>query len=462
MQRRRRFLAVVLVTLVGSGVGTVGRLEAAKPAGVVLVSVDGLPARYLKDARVRLPTLRQLARTGVVAEGLQTVFPSVTWPSHVSLVTGAVPARHGVIGNSVLDRRTGRKVTYVGDPELTKDQCVHVPTLYDVAHQHGLRTGAVIWPACVGARTLDWVIPDSNRPEIHLQYTTPRLVDELERAGLSIRRLGEWGWRKDYAWIRDKLYAEVAVHLLRRHQLNLLLVHFVTPDAFGHGYGPDSDEARWAASLTDDRIRDIWSALQQPPLAGRYALFVVSDHGFAPYDRQIRPNVVLARNGWVRVDSRGQVVERRAWCHSSGGSAGVYLFDRSDRAAALQTLRKQLARLEGVEAVLGPEQFRRYGLPDPESNPQQPDLMLSARPGYSFSDSLGGEPVVRLDSTRGAHGHLPDRPWMHAVFVAAGAGVRSGVRLGVVSSLDVAPTIARLLGLKDFHADGRVLEEVLE
>src|SRR5688572_32212742 len=79
---------------------------------VVLVSIDGLAASYLDDPRAELPTLRMLAKRGAVAKGMITSFPSVTWPSHTSLVTGVQPARHGVIGNSVLNRKLGRAVTY--------------------------------------------------------------------------------------------------------------------------------------------------------------------------------------------------------------------------------------------------------------------------------------------------------------------------------------------------------------
>src|SRR5438034_6354355 len=96
---------------------------------VVLVSVDGLAASYLDDPRAEMPTLRKLAKSGAVAKGMITSFPSVTWPSHTSLITGVQPARHGVIGNSVWSRKLDRPLTYIGDPELTKDEAIKVPTL---------------------------------------------------------------------------------------------------------------------------------------------------------------------------------------------------------------------------------------------------------------------------------------------------------------------------------------------
>src|SRR5947207_11177381 len=107
---------------------------------VVLVSVDGLAASYLEDPRAEMPTLRRLAKEGAVARGMITSFPSVTWPSHTSLITGVQPAKHGVIGNAVWNRKLDRAVTYIGDPELTKDEAIKVPTLYDIAHKAGLKS----------------------------------------------------------------------------------------------------------------------------------------------------------------------------------------------------------------------------------------------------------------------------------------------------------------------------------
>ncbi|MCP5118756.1 MAG: alkaline phosphatase family protein [bacterium] len=423
--------------------------------------MDGLAASYLDDPRAPMPTLRRLAEEGASAEGMVTSFPSVTWPSHTSLVTGASPAKHGIIGNSVIDRATGEQISYIGDRAFTKDECVRVPTLYDAVHQAGMKTAAILWPAAKGAASLDWNIPEP--PEELDRYVTPGLAEELDQAGISIQKLSAWGWDHGSASIRDALYARVAVHLLDRHQPNLTLVHLVTPDAFQHDYGPKVDEAYWSVGDADDRIREIWEALQQPSLAGRSDLFVVSDHGFAPVEKQIRPNVLLRKMGLITLDGKGEVVERKAWVHTSGGSAGVYQFEREDLERTLAQLTAQLAEIEGIESVLGPEEFAAFGLPSPEENTQQADLMLSAEPGYGFNRRADGEEVVvSTESRTGAHGHRPNQRFMHATFVAAGAHIRPGVELSEIANLDVAPTVAAILGVELPEADGRVLTEILK
>jgi predicted AlkP superfamily pyrophosphatase or phosphodiesterase len=437
-------------------------MPSAKAKHVVLISVDGLAASYLEDARADLPTLRMLARRGAAARGMITAFPSVTWPAHVTLVTGVHPRTHGVIGNAVFDRRKGRLLTYIGDPELTKDEAVRAPTLYDVAHAAGMKCGSVIWPCSNGSKTLDWVIPDSNKAELHARYTTPGFRETLAEAGIDIAPLGKWGWDKKYSTPRDELYSKVARYLLDKHRPNLLLVHYITPDGVEHAYGPHTPEAYQAVAESDRRVREVWDALQKPPLAGKATLFVVSDHGFAHYEKVIQPNVVLKQLGLIETDERNKPTQRRAWCVSQGGSAFIYVLDEDAKQELLSKVRTALGKIEGVQSVLAPEQFVKLGLPHPRDNPEMAQLVLTTGPGYSFSDGLTGKEVISAGGYKGTHGHVPQPAYMHATFVAAGAGIKPGVKLKTVQSIDVAPTIARLLGLKFERAEGRVLTEILE
>ena len=88
-------------------------------------------------------------------------------------------------------------------------------------------------------------------------------------------------------------------------------------------------------------------------------------------------------------------------------------------------------------------------------------LVLCTGPGYSFGDALMGDLVIGSGGRKGTHGHLPQPAYMHATFVAAGTGIKPGVQLGLISNVDVAPTIARLMGLAMKDVDGRVLTEIL-
>jgi predicted AlkP superfamily pyrophosphatase or phosphodiesterase len=462
MKSRTLRSAALIVVAFALPAAATGRAADSKPAvkHVVLVSVDGLAASYLDDPQANLPTLRELRRIGASAAGMITTFPSVTWPAHTSLVTGTRPRLHGVLANTVYDRRTRLPVVYIGDPQLTKDQAIHVPTLYDAAHAAGLKTAAVIWPCTNGARSLDWMIPDSSRPEPHQRYTTPGLADELSQAGIDISQLGGWGWQKQYALRRDRLYAQVACFLLEKKEANLVLVHLVTTDGVQHAFGPQTFPAYQAAAFEDGCIRQIWNTLRKPAFAGNSTLFVVSDHGFAGYDKLIQPNVVLRQLGLIEADGRGDVNRRRAWSVATGGSAFLYLFDEQAAARSAEIV-AALKKVEGVESVLGPAEFTKLGLPDPSENSEMPQLILTTRPGFCFKDDVLGEPVAPARGHKGTHGHRPESAFMQATFVAAGAGIKPGTRLKTIDNIDVAPTIAALLGLRLPAAEGRVLTEIL-
>ena len=333
----RSLIAKVIfsVLVAGSTVFASAIVSAEEVKYVVLISVDGLAASYIDDPKAELPTLRMLAKLGTRAEGMITTFPSVTWPSHTSLITGTTAAKHGVIGNSVFDRRAGRELVYIGDPELEKADAIKVPTLYDVARAAGLKCGSVIWPCCNGAKSLDWCIPDSNKQAIHDKYTTPGFVEELKQAGIDISELGKWGWDKKYSSRRDDLYTRVALHLLEKHQANLILLHLITPDGVEHAYGPHTPEAYRAVAEADANVKRVWDALQKPPFAGKSALFVTSDHGFAPIEKLIRPNVELKRLGLIETDDKNKPTQRQAWCVAQGGSAIINQFlDQFSRAPA--------------------------------------------------------------------------------------------------------------------------------
>jgi hypothetical protein len=170
--------------------------------------------------------------------------------------------------------------------------------------------------------------------------------------------------------------------------------------------------------------------------------------------------VVLARLGLIGLDRSHNVERRGAWSVSTGGSAFVYLFDKEAQARAAE-IRTELKKLEPIESVLEPAEFQKLGLPRPDDNPEMAQLVLTTRPGFEFDDGVIGEPIASAGGHKGCHGHRPERPYMHATFLAWGAGIRAGARLKTLENIDVAPTIARLLRVPLPAAEGRVRAEIL-
>lgn len=447
-------LAALLFTLRGN---------AAPARHVILISIDGLASYYFDDPRAHMPTIRALAARGVRAKRMQASFPSVTWPNHTTLVTGVEPGRHGVIANNYYDRATKKSVPFIPDPLFDKHEIVKTPTVYDVAHAAGLKTAGVIWPASRNAATLDWQLPDVFDQQIFESASTPSLLAELRAKGIPYEKQMEWCKAGNAGKPqRDWLYTRIAEHVLINHRPNVLLLHLVTVDAFEHATGRNSAEAYWACNDSDNRVREIVEATKTAGIYEQTAFFVTADHGFITYTNQIKPNVLLKQAGLLQA-AGPRIVEQDAYCLAQGGAAMIYLLKDTERAATIARLRREFAAVPGVAAVLTPDQFHTVGQLPPDQDPRSPDLYLSAADGYSFSGSAAGDDIVSPTAgSRGAHGYLTTHPLMYAGFVAAGAGLRSGVVLDEISNLDVAPTMAAVLGLQMKDTDGRVLTEALK
>jgi predicted AlkP superfamily pyrophosphatase or phosphodiesterase len=425
---------------------------------VVLISLDGLGGHYLEDPKAVMPTLRALAAEGAQARML-SVTPSVTWPSHVSIATGCIPAHHGVVGNNFFDRETKRSVTLVADPVLDQDQIVKVPTIYDVAKGQGLVTAAVRWPASRNAKNLDWTVPDIHPLDVRTSYSTPLLVEECKKANLWFPRNADTT-ATDSKLFNDESCAKIFNLILEKHRPNIALLHLVDIDHAQHMKGPNSVEAYAAIEESDRHVRKIWDILKRdyPSTA---TLIVVSDHGFSSIKRILHPKVMLQNAGLLEVKGT-RVTSGPVAVVPQGGTLMVYIND-SPRDPIIEKVTKVFKDVEGVDKVVGPVELKTYGLASPSEDPRFPDMIVYTKDGYVFGDTADGAlTFTEKQERRGSHGHNPAFPNLHASFIAWGAGIKPGVKPGIITSIDVAPTIARLLNVSLPKADGKAIDSILK
>jgi predicted AlkP superfamily pyrophosphatase or phosphodiesterase len=428
----------------------------AHPRALV-ISIDGFAAFYWRDPTARLPSLRRLADRGVVAAGMETVLPSTTWPTHVSLVTGVAPRAHGVVGNHVLNRATDVAEDITGDPIYDASDLIRVPTFYDRAHAAGLRVAAVDWPATRRARSIEFNLPFFKDQRVFETQTAPAVWSELAALGYPMDRQGEWA-RLPQRFLKDAMVADVASHVSRRHAPDVLLVHFLCADSLQHLHGPRSPEAYWALEYIDERIGRLLAALPDPDGT---TVFVVSDHGFLPVTREIRPNVRLRALGLLDVGADGRIARAEARVVMNHGAAYAYVRPGPDQTGTARDVAAELAKLPGVSAVWTAEHYAELGLPSPAEHRQVGDVLIEAAEGYLFVDDATGDVETDRPHHRGTHGQRGTHPSNHAFFAAAGPAIRRGVELPLIRSRDVGPTIAATLGVDMPGVEGRVLTEIL-
>jgi predicted AlkP superfamily pyrophosphatase or phosphodiesterase len=377
--------------------------------------------------------------------------PTVTWPSHTTMMTGVSPSVHGVLYNG-LPVRTADGAIKV-EPWRPKQELVQAETLYDRFHSAGMTTAQVDWVAIYNASSITWQfaeVPEVNG-KIEREMMEAGIVTEAE-----IREFG----RSNPAW-RDQVWTQAATHILKRHRPNFLLFHLLNTDSLSHASGPRTAATAAAYALADFYVGQVLSAIRDAGIADRTTVLVVSDHGFKMARRIIKPNVILRETGLIRqVDTRS---EYDAFVVPEGGTAMLYFTNPGKRSQIQALVREKFRSTEGIAEVIEPEGFAALGMPHPGKNKRMADLVLVAKDGYAFSGAASGPSHASAaeGGSPGNHGYLNTDPEMRATFVASGYGIRQGVKLPLVNSLDVAPTIAKLCGLSLPRAEGKALMEVL-
>ncbi len=419
---------------------------------VVLITLDGFPAYLWRDQTIPLPNLRRLAAEGVVANAMTIANPAITWPNHTTLVTGVAPRKHGVLYNGLVTRQGPGKPTKI-EPWTDKAQLVLVPTVYDAVFQAGLTTAEMDWVAVTHPGTITWSYAERPDPAATLSR-------EMVAAGVATQAEIEAGSKPNIV-SRDEMWTRAACFVFAQHHPNLLLFHLLNTDSTHHRYGPGSLASIAALALADQRVGELLRTIEASGRRGQTTVIVTTDHGFKKVGKYIYANVALKQAGLLHAAGAG-VAQCDAYAGTQGGIAFVYITDPARRAELAPKLRELFAATEGVAQVLDGADAPSLGMPTPAENQAMGDLILYAKTGYAFTGSAAGN-IVNGPSIDygGTHGYLASDPELDGIFLASGAGIKAGVKLERVSNLDVAPTIARLLGVALPTADGHVMEQIL-
>jgi predicted AlkP superfamily pyrophosphatase or phosphodiesterase len=460
MQKILLFSALLMTTLAGAASVHAAETPRASNDGnaatqgpiVVLITIDGFPARALKDPLLPMPTLRKLQAEGAYAETMQPINPSVTWPNHTTLITGVTAAEHHVMANGLITLPADGSEIEV-KPWVPKDELVHAQTLYDALAGQGMSTGQVDWVAIYGAKNVRWSF--AERPSLD----SPIAQDLIAQGLVTADQISNFNENSSPAW-RDQIWTDAAIDILTRHTPNLLLFHLLQTDTLQHAYGALSPAGYAAMAYADSRIASLIDAARAAGILDRITFVIASDHGFTDYTHAIRPNVALAQQGLLQMQKgsyRGDV-----WILPEGGEASLFIRNASKRAVLVPRLKAFFAKQPGVAAVYTAADMQKLNLPSSAATDQAPDLYLLARPGYSFQDGIEPPLVKDVTPARGAHGYLNTDPDMQALFIASGAHIRKGVDLGHITNLRVAPTIAKILGISLPAAQQAPLTEALQ
>lgn len=409
---------------------------------VLLISIDGLRPGDVLDADKRglsIPNLRRFVKDGAHASGVTGVLPTLTYPSHSTLITGVSPARHGIVANNSFDPmgiNQGGWTWYAQD--------IKVPTLWDAAAKAGLTTGNIHWPVSVAAKDVTWNLPQIWRTghgddaKLLDALATPGLKAELEQAVGRPYAMGI-----DESLAGDQNRGRFATALIAAHKPQFLTVYLAALDHEEHHSGPDSAESKATLEKIDAIVGDLVAAERKAHPGAVIAL--VSDHGFVATHTGINLYRPFIDAGLITLGKDGKVASWRAMPWISGGSAAIMLAQPDDAALSAQ-VRALLDRLaanpaNGIITVADKAKIASMG-----GNPQAA-YYLNLAPGFVTDIFRGADaPLVAPTPVKGMHGYFPGPASLQSTFMLMGKGVAAGKDMGPIDMRAIAPTLARIMG----------------
>lgn len=427
-----------------------------KPS-VLLVSVDALKPEFVLEQKrlgVNLPTMtRYFLENGMVTrKGVKSVFPTFTYPCHQSIITGTRPATHGIVNNGMFDP-TGK---HLGAWHWFANR--KVKTLWQAAREGGYCSASVAFPTSVGAKG-DYIAPEfwwdgSELDSIFIDMVScPQgLISEMEAdigryaGGLDLSDGGDAQRGAAALWmLQNKLAPQID------QKPFFLSAYFASFDESAHQYGVYSREAARSLEKIDAMLGQLIEEAERIT-QGDLVVCVVSDHGTLDNHYNISPNVLLHQAGLIELDPEGNVTSWKAWSQRAGGTAEVRMADPQDEATrrTLADIMKRLAEDpdSGILEVVDREGARaRGGFPDAE-------YVLVSKKGYELRDDVTGDYCRTRLTQKAQHGYSENFPEMRASFMLWGKGVRPGSDPGEFELIDIAPTLAAMMGVSLPDAEG--------
>jgi predicted AlkP superfamily pyrophosphatase or phosphodiesterase len=415
---------------------------------LIIVSFDGLSTldfNYISG----LPNFKEYLKEASYCKKVYSIYPSVTYPAHATIVTGKYPKNHGIVSNTLL--QPSRK-----SPDWHwQRKYIKGETFYDAAINKGMKVAALLWPVTAKSK-IQYNIPEifANRPWenqilVSLLNGSPFYQLELNKSFGHMRQ----GLKQPYL---DDFVHQSAMYTIINKKPDITMIHYVDLDSMRHKHGFNSEEAKQALQRHDKRLGEIIKTLKENHMYEDSTIIFLGDHSSLDENKVISLNVLLKEKGYIKLASDGKVIDYKAIVKSCDGSAYVYVKDEKLPDEIYLLIDNFNKEHNCIEAIYNSKEAAQFGA-DPNCT-----FMLEASLGYCFTDELQGEAIKDEDRTKATHGYSPFKKDYTTVFMASGMGINKGEVIDEMSLVDEAPTIAKLLGVELENIDGRVIKQFLK
>jgi predicted AlkP superfamily pyrophosphatase or phosphodiesterase len=421
-----------------------------------VISFDGLSTLDF-DYISKLPNFKEYIKTASYCKKVYSIYPSLTYPAHTSIITGKYPKNHGIINNTLLQPQRSSPDWYWQRRFIKGD------TLYDIAIKKGMKVAALLWPV-TGKSKIQYNMPEifanrswQNQIMVSLLNGSPLFQIDINS------KFGHLRKGKKQPELDNFTHASF-IHTIKQKKPDISLVHYTDLDTMRHLYGFNSKEAELALQRHDIRLGNIIKTLKQTGIYEESTVILLGDHSSLDEERIIYLNTLLSKKGYVDVDSKGNIKDYRAIAKSCDGSSYIYVKDKALIDKVKKVIQDFNLMHNCLEDIYTTSKAKEMGA-DTDCA-----LMLEAKKGYYFLDELNEEVIKKFELndvgrsgvTKSTHGYSPHKPNYTTVFMASGKGIVKGKVIDEMNLIDEAPTMAKLLGIEMRDVDGRVIKEFLK
>ncbi|MDP4153949.1 MAG: ectonucleotide pyrophosphatase/phosphodiesterase [Bacillota bacterium] len=426
---------------------------------LIVISMDamvGEDLEYLKE----MDNFKMLMQNCARINKVRTIYPSNTYPVHVSIMTGAYPNKTGVTANEEF---------IVGERRLPWNwfsNVIKTQTIFDYAKKAGLKTASVFWPVTGNLKSVDYLVD-----EYWSQGPDDSFEDVFRRSGSSeevmnkavIHNLPLLVERKHPK--ADRFVFACACDMIKEFKPDLLMLHPANVDGARHDTGLFTESVTESLCWCDKWLGDIIKATKDAGVYDETNFVVLSDHGQLEIRRMVKPNVIFRENGLIRTDKNGKITDWDAYMLAGGLSAYIYLKDPSNR-KVYDKVKNLLYTMKDQEVYGFSEVFTTEEINEKEHLSGDFSFVLETD-GYTSFGNGWQRPYVRDTNpgeyhfAHGSHGHHPDKG-PQPIFLAMGPDFKAGAELERRPIVDEAPTFAKILGFDMPTADGKPLVELLK
>lgn len=390
-----------------------------------------------------LPAFRWYLERAAYCRHVDSIYPSVTYPAHTTLMTGRWPAQHGVINNTKFQpERLGREDWY------WQSKYIQGKTLVDIAHEQKRKVASYLWPVMGGNRKITYNMPEifANRKWDNQILTSLRNGSKLFQLEAFLKHGSEMDGIRQPAL--DDFLHHVVLDTFAQKMPEVQFIHYVDLDATRHTYGHSSPEAEAAIRRHDQRLQDIFDLVEQKGLMDQTHFIILGDHSSIDEHTAVYLNVLFKRQNLLHIKKDGTVQDWRVISHTCDGSAYIQVKDPA-KIPLVRTLLETFSQKHGncIETIYS-------GVEAEEKGAGPCSLMVEAARGYYFLDEADHEELLHqirpedIDNmphiTRSTHGYSPLKENYQTFFSMMGPKIRPGEIPGPMKLVDIAPTIARL------------------